>query len=64
MKSKIPSDWHNCATCSNWCGSATSDFFRKWVEFDRNEKGLCVGGFRGCEMQPMASCGQGDQRFK
>lgn len=61
---KIPSNWRNCATCSNWCGYATSDFFHQFVEYDPDERALCTGGFQGCMMQPLSSCGEWDQRFR
>lgn len=62
--SKIPSDWHNCATCTHWCGNVSADYFGKWVEFDSSERARCVGGgFRGCDMSPMATCSKWDQRF-
>lgn len=64
MTKKIPSNWKNCATCSNWCGCVKSDFFRQWVEYDPNERAACVGGFRGATMQPLATCGQWEQRFR
>ena len=65
MAEKIPSDWRVCATCSHWCGCTSSDYWGKWVEYNRNERARCAGGgFNGATMQPMASCNRWDQRFK
>lgn len=62
--SNIPTNWHNCATCSHWCGHAKPNFFCTFVEVDTNEKALCAGGgFRNCNMSAMASCQDWERRF-
>lgn len=62
--SKIPSNWHNCATCAHWCGYVQPDSFRMFVEFDPSERATCAGGgFNLAQMQPMSSCGSWEPRF-
>ena len=63
--SKIPSDWHVCATCAHWCGNTMPDPFRAFVEYDPNERSRCAGGgFNMGQMTAMASCGSWVQRFR
>lgn len=65
MANKVPTNWRVCATCSCWCGRASSDCFHSWVDYDGDERAMCAGGgFSGCLMQGMNSCSQWEQRFK
>ncbi len=62
---RIPSYWHNCATCSRWCGHISTDFFRRWVEYETYGTGRCAGGrFNGLDMPGLSSCNDWEQRFK
>ena len=63
--SKIPSNWHNCATCAHWCGNVTPDPFCAFVEYDSRERARCAGGcFNLADTNAMASCGSWEQRFR
>ena len=49
MANKVPTNWRVCATCSCWCGRASSDCFHSWVDYDGDERAMCAGGgFSGC----------------
>lgn len=62
---RIPSYWHNCATCTRWCGWTSTDFFRRWVEYETHGTGRCAGGrFNGLDMPGLSSCPDWERRFK
>ena len=65
MTSKIPSNWHNCATCTRWCGWTSTDFFRQWVEYETHGTGRCAGGvYNGVETPGLSSCNKWEQRYR
>ena len=64
-RSTIPADWHNCATCTHWCGYTKPDPFCKFIEYDTSDRGRCAGGgFNMMDMPPMATCSKWERRFR
>ena len=60
----ITSQFHICATCTNWSGKQKPEQFGANVRFDPNERAKCIGGiFKGASTSAMQNCNKWNQRF-
>lgn len=59
MSYSLPKSFHNCLTCTYWCGFRRLTMMESLAETnDSDTKGECVNkeGFYHIEMQAQASC--------